>query len=56
MKEGRVVEHGPAARILDAPKDAYTRSLIAAMPDREDYALSGLRAAPVPPPTLERQA
>ncbi len=30
MKQGDVVEHGPAAQIYDAPKSEYTRSLIAA--------------------------
>ena len=56
MQEGRVVEHGPAARILDAPEDTYTRSLIEAMPDREDFALSGLHDSPATSATLEHQA
>jgi microcin C transport system ATP-binding protein len=30
MRDGVVVEHGPAARIFDEPKDPYTRALMAA--------------------------
>jgi microcin C transport system ATP-binding protein len=30
MRDGRVVEHGPATQILDAPREAYTRALMAA--------------------------
>jgi microcin C transport system ATP-binding protein len=30
MRDGRVVEHGPARRIFESPEDAYTRALIAA--------------------------
>jgi microcin C transport system ATP-binding protein len=30
MRDGRVVEHGPAAQILDAPREAYTKALMAA--------------------------
>jgi peptide/nickel transport system ATP-binding protein len=32
MRAGRVVETGPAARILQAPQDPYTRALFAAVP------------------------
>jgi peptide/nickel transport system ATP-binding protein len=33
MRGGRLVEEGPVARIFDAPETAYTRDLIAAVPD-----------------------
>ena len=32
MRSGRVVESGPAARVLDDPQDDYTRTLLAAAP------------------------
>jgi microcin C transport system ATP-binding protein len=30
LKDGRVVEHGPAARLFEAPREPYTRALMAA--------------------------
>lgn len=33
LKQGRIVESGPANRVLEAPKSAYTRALIRAVPD-----------------------
>ncbi|PYM07415.1 MAG: microcin ABC transporter ATP-binding protein [Candidatus Rokuibacteriota bacterium] len=35
MRAGRVVEHGPAARIFDHPQDPYTKALLAAALDLE---------------------
>ncbi|MDQ0811334.1 peptide/nickel transport system ATP-binding protein [Streptomyces sp. B3I7] len=32
MRHGRAVEHGPAAEVLAAPTEAYTRELLAAVP------------------------
>jgi len=35
MRDGRVVEHGPAAQIFDSPREPYTRALIQAAFDLE---------------------
>ena len=32
MKDGEIVEHGRAVRVIDAPRHPYTRSLISAVP------------------------
>jgi peptide/nickel transport system ATP-binding protein len=32
MKDGKVIEQGPTAKVLAEPKHAYTRSLVAASP------------------------
>ena len=32
MRTGRIVEHGPAERVLSDPQNAYTRELLAAIP------------------------
>jgi peptide/nickel transport system ATP-binding protein len=32
MRQGRVVEHGPIARIFDDPQEEYTRTLLASIP------------------------
>ena len=38
MHQGRIVEEGPAAQVLDEPRADYTRTLVAAMPGRADLA------------------
>ena len=35
MQHGRLVEHGPAGAVLSAPREPYTRQLIAAVPELE---------------------
>ncbi|ETX28065.1 ABC transporter ATP-binding protein [Roseivivax isoporae] len=35
MKEGRIVESGPRAQIFDAPRQAYTRRLLASVPQMD---------------------
>ena len=32
MRQGRIVEQGPASTVLSAPKDSYTADLLAAVP------------------------
>ncbi len=47
MKEGRVVEHGTAEEVLVAPKAAYTRALLAAVPSLRPSSTRGdFTAAP----------
>ncbi len=40
MKQGRVVEYGPALEVLVQPRDEYTQALLAAAPGR-DFAFGG---------------
>ena len=48
MREGRIVEQGPVARMLAAPEHEYTRSLLAATP-RVDTPGAGIAARHVDP-------
>ena len=43
MREGRIVERGPVARILDAPEHVYTQALLAATPRVETPGAGGAR-------------
>lgn len=62
MRDGQVVEHGPASAVLDAPASAYTRQLLAAVPDAESRgkrlylsdadAAAGHSPAPLPAHTV----
>jgi oligopeptide/dipeptide ABC transporter ATP-binding protein len=49
MYAGRVVEEGPAAKVLSQPRHPYTRGLVAAHPER------GFRAIPGQPPRLNER-
>jgi ABC-type dipeptide/oligopeptide/nickel transport system ATPase component len=33
MYQGEVIEHGSAIEVMDQPREAYTKSLLAAVPD-----------------------
>ena len=47
MREGRVVEQGPAADVLERPSHPYTRALIAAVPSLEPPAPRAVSGEPV---------
>jgi peptide/nickel transport system ATP-binding protein len=47
LEKGRRVEAGPVAQVLTAPKEAYTRTLIEALPQRNDRVKTLSKAAPL---------
>jgi peptide/nickel transport system ATP-binding protein len=47
MQHGVVVEEGPAAQVLNAPRHAYTQALIAAVPPLAARAPRAIRAEPI---------
>ncbi|MCO5070906.1 MAG: ABC transporter ATP-binding protein [Rhizobiaceae bacterium] len=55
MKSGRMVEAGETAQVLGQPRETYTRSLIAAMPRRDEEAdrIEPKALTPGEPPVLE---
>jgi peptide/nickel transport system ATP-binding protein len=40
LKDGRVVEQGPARQVFDAPQTGYARELIDAIPGRREAGLT----------------
>ena len=46
LRHGRIVEQGPAAEVMTAPREAYTRSLIEATPQMEIGWLDRVMGAP----------
>ena len=44
MRHGRAVEHGPAAEVLAAPTETYTRELLAAVPRVDALRVDALKA------------
>ncbi|MEV7491810.1 ABC transporter ATP-binding protein [Streptomyces sp. ARC12] len=51
MRHGKEVERGPVARVLGAPREPYTKELLAAVPRVETR-----RVIPVPPPRVAEDA
>ncbi|WP_228181569.1 dipeptide ABC transporter ATP-binding protein [Streptomyces anulatus] len=51
MRHGKEVERGPVARVLGAPREPYTKELLAAVPRVETR-----RIVPVPPPRVAEVA
>ncbi|MFJ3605502.1 ABC transporter ATP-binding protein [Streptomyces anulatus] len=51
MRHGKEVERGPVARVLGAPREPYTKELLAAVPRVETR-----RVVPVPPPRVAADA
>ncbi|MFI6553298.1 ABC transporter ATP-binding protein [Streptomyces griseus] len=49
MRHGKEVERGPVARVLGAPREPYTKELLAAVPRVETR-----RVVPAPPPGVEK--
>jgi ABC-type glutathione transport system ATPase component len=47
MQSGRIVETGSARDVLNAPRDAYTRALIAAVPEADATAQPALAGEPL---------
>ncbi len=48
MRQGRIVEEGPTAKILKRPENAYTRSLLSAVPRIDDAVVRNERASEAP--------
>ncbi|MEV5856994.1 ABC transporter ATP-binding protein [Streptomyces anulatus] len=51
MRHGKEVERGPVARVLGAPREPYTKELLAAVPRVETR-----RVVPVPPPRAAEES
>jgi peptide/nickel transport system ATP-binding protein len=49
MRHGRIVEAGPRRQVFEAPREAYTRALIEAVPIPDPALARSRRAAPAAP-------
>ncbi|MFI8457159.1 ABC transporter ATP-binding protein [Kitasatospora sp. NPDC085464] len=52
MRHGRVVEHGPTARLLSEPRHPYTRELLAAVPRLDEPSRAAANSTPGSRPLL----
>jgi len=55
MHHGEIVERGPAEELVQNPKDAYTRLLIASSPDPDTFVIGAPDEAVLPGAELEKE-